>query len=79
LLAQLDWLSDRTPRAALDAAEQIRRTLALLLEFPMAAPAWDDHHRDATIRFGRDGFVVRYRIDGDVITITRVFHGRQAR
>ena len=37
LLAQLDWLSERTPQGALRAAERIHAQLALLGEFPLAA------------------------------------------
>lgn len=79
LLAQLDWLVLRSPDAARRAADQIGLQLALLGHFPEASPAVDDHHREATIRFGRDGFVVRYKIEGAQVIVVRLFHGRQAR
>lgn len=79
LLRQLEWLADRSPSAARDAAEQIAAKLALLGDFPLAAPAIDGRHRDAAVEFGRDGFVVRYRVDGGGVLIVGVFHGRQRR
>jgi hypothetical protein len=35
--------------------------------------------RDLVVRFGRDGFVIRYRIWPDKVVVTRIFHGRQKR
>lgn len=79
LLAQVDWLAERSPDAARRAADQIAAQLELLATFPEAAPQIDDHFREAGVRFGRDGFVVRYRIENEHITIVRLFHGRQRR
>ena len=79
LMAQLDWLEDRAPVAARRAADMIHARLALLGEFPMSGPKVDTRHRQVTVRFGRDGFVVRYCIEADVIVVMRLFHGRQDR
>lgn len=79
LLAQIDWLAQLSPAAARRASQSIQNTLAWLADFPLAAPMADDHHRDAAVRFGRDGFLLRYRVEGDDLIIVRVFHGRQAR
>jgi plasmid stabilization system protein ParE len=38
-----------------------------------------DGHRDVAVRFGRDGFVIRYRVESDAVIIVRMFHGRQRR
>ena len=79
LLSQIDWLAERTPQSARRAAERIHLQLALLAQFPEAAPESGGGHRDATVRFGRDGFVVRYRIEGDLVVVVRIYHGRQSR
>lgn len=79
LLAQTDWLTERSPEAARRASRAIREKLSRLADFPLAAPAIDAVHRDAAVRFGRDGFFVRYRIVGEVLVVVRVFHGRQDR
>ena len=79
VMAQLTWLSERTPMAARKAVERLHTRLALLADFPASAPAIDHVQREATIRFGRDGFVVRYRLEADVIVVIRLFHGKQKR
>ncbi len=35
--------------------------------------------RNAYIRFGHSGYVVRYKIEGDAVLITRIWHGKEAR
>lgn len=79
LIAQLDWLASRSPVAARRAANEIDRRLAGLLDFPMSAQAVDERHREIFVDFGRDGFVARYRLEGDTVLIVDIFHGRQAR
>lgn len=34
--------------------------------------------REAVVSFGRDGYVVLYRADGDAIYLLSVRHGREA-
>jgi plasmid stabilization system protein ParE len=77
--AQADWLAARSPAAAWKARHRILATLAWLADFPLAAPRVDEIHRDAAVRFGRDGFFVRYRLEGDDLVVVRVYHGRQDR
>jgi plasmid stabilization system protein ParE len=79
LLAQVEWLAERAPTAARRAAERIHLQLELLAAFPRLAPEVNATYRDAPVSFGRDGFVVRYRVEGDVLLIVRIFHGRQER
>jgi len=35
-------------------------------------------YREWIIEFGKDGYVVRYRVDGDAVTILAVRDGREA-
>jgi plasmid stabilization system protein ParE len=44
-------------------------------------PPKDHSIRQIVVRFGRRGYVVRYRIlpEGDTIFVTRIWHGREAR
>lgn len=78
-VAQVDWLARRSLQAAWRARDRILATLAWLAEFPRASPLIDGTHRDAAVRFGRDGFFLRYRLDGDVLLVVAVYHGRQSR
>ncbi|MDZ4371414.1 MAG: type II toxin-antitoxin system RelE/ParE family toxin [Phenylobacterium sp.] len=79
LFAQLDWLEHRSRDAALRAADQISSIVIQLGEFPESGPLIDDQNREVTVRFGRDGFVLRYRLDQEGVVIVRLYHGRQAR
>lgn len=75
----IDWLAERSPTAARKAAWQIFVALDRLDDFPESAAADDSGMRQLTIRFGRDGFLARYRIDGENVWVERVLHGLQDR
>jgi plasmid stabilization system protein ParE len=47
--------------------------------FPMTGMAIRPPYRQHAVRFGKYGFVMRYRIMGDVVFITRLWHGREDR
>lgn len=79
LVAQVDWLAARSPTAAARARERVVATLTWLADFPLAAPLIDDTHRDVAVRFGRDGFFIRYCLEGDDQIVVGVYHGRQVR
>jgi plasmid stabilization system protein ParE len=75
-----DWLAERSARAAADAADAIIDSIYGLADFSergrlTADPAF----RELLVDFGRDGYVVRYRVDGDIVFVVRIFHGREQR
>lgn len=35
--------------------------------------------RELYIQFGDSGYVVQYRVDGDIVVVARIFHMREAR
>ena len=75
----IDWFAERSPPAAHNAVERIFGSIRGLAEFPESGPRVSRNIRELVVRFGRDGYVVRYRVDGDQVLVTRVFHGRQKR
>ena len=77
----VDWVAERSPRAARRASEQIYASFRRLVEYPASAPAIDDdnHRREVVVSFGRDGFVIRYQTIEDFLVIERVYHGLQDR
>jgi plasmid stabilization system protein ParE len=79
LMAQLDWLAELSPSAALEAAEIIKGGLRTLGQFPLAGRAVSVDERKWPIAFGRDGFTAIYRIERDRVVIARIFHSRQDR
>ena len=70
----------KNARAAGRAAEAIAKAVLSLSEFsergrPGGPPGW----REFIVRFGRDGSVIRYRVEGETVFVSRIFHGREAR
>lgn len=76
-----NFLRPKNPAAARRAAEAIRNGLKILASQPrLGRPAEDlpEPYREWVIEFGKDGYVVRYRVDGDIVTILAARHGREA-
>lgn len=76
-----NFLRAKNPAAARRAAEAIRNGLKTLASQPrLGRPAEDlpEPYREWVIEFGKDGYVVRYRVDGDAVMILAVRHGREA-
>ncbi|MBC7670581.1 MAG: type II toxin-antitoxin system RelE/ParE family toxin [Gemmatimonadaceae bacterium] len=67
------------PSAARRAALQLFDAIDRLLDFPESAPDIGRGQREAVMRFGRDGFVLGYRISGQAVIIQRIYHGLQQR
>lgn len=51
----------------------------LLADFPQLGSVVHGQVRDKQFQFGRDGFVVRYRLTEDALIVLRIFHSRQDR
>jgi plasmid stabilization system protein ParE len=79
LLDQLDWLLERSPRAARKAEQTIKASLRNLAQFPFAGRATDTGEREWPIRIGRNALIVVYRIKPDRVVIGRIFDSRQER
>jgi|TARA_R100000149_G_scaffold66473_1_gene45997 plasmid stabilization system protein ParE len=79
LIAQIDWLVGLSPSAALHAETVIRAGLETLVVYPRAGRSINAAERKWVIPFGRDGFVVIYRIEADRVVIGRIFHSSQSR
>lgn len=77
--AQVKWLKLRSPAAGRKAATRIVDLIDLLADFPELGRVVQGSIREKHIRFGRDGFVVRYRLTAQTIIVTRIFHSRQNR
>ena len=74
------FLRPKNQAAAKRAGEAIRNGLRILASQPrMGRPAGDlpEPYREWVIEYGKDGYVVRYRVDDDVVTVLAVRHGRE--
>ena len=75
-----DWLIERSPQAAVQAADAIIDTIHTLAQFAERGRLTSDPlFRELLVDFGRDGYVVRYRIRDSVVVVVRIFHGRERR
>jgi len=51
----------------------------LLTLFPLSGSSCADGTRQFPVRFGRDGYVLRYQVMQDHLLVRRIFHSRQSR
>lgn len=79
LLSHTDWLLAHSPAAADAAMEAILTALSLLSDFPRIGPGDPHGLRAKRVRYGRDGYIIRYEIANDVVVVRRILHGRQSR
>jgi len=75
------FLDIKNPDAARRAIGAIWAALERVEHFPkIGRPIEDGRIRQIVVRFGRRGYIVRYRIQpNDVIFVTRVWHGLEDR
>lgn len=76
-----DFLLPKSSSAARRAGEAIRNGVRMLEQQPRLGRPVEglpEAYREWVVAFGRDGYVVRYRLDDDVVTILAIRHGREA-
>lgn len=73
------FIARKSPRSAQRAVQRIIEGIDLLALFPRSGVVVRRDIRSAFIRFGRSSYVVRYRIEGDAVVITRIWHGKENR
>ncbi len=79
LRRQIDWLSEQSPKAGRKAVDRIFATISLLSDFPYLGETLTGSLREKQVRFGRDGFIIRYDVRPDHVLVERIFHSRQNR
>ncbi|MBI5333249.1 MAG: type II toxin-antitoxin system RelE/ParE family toxin [Burkholderiales bacterium] len=75
-----DFLRDKNPAAARRAAETILKAVQVLGRHPQIGRPVEDlpeEYREWVIDFGDSGYVARYRIDGDAVTVLAVRHQKE--
>jgi len=76
-----DFLRPKNPDAARRAGEAIRQGVKILGAQPRLGRMVDDlpeEFREWLIDFGDSGYVARYHIDGDAVTILAIRHQKEA-
>ncbi len=75
------FLAPKNTDAARRTAQAIRSAVGILRDHPrMGRPAEDmnPEFREWVIEFGRDGYVVLYRLDDEDVVLLAIRHGREA-
>jgi plasmid stabilization system protein ParE len=63
------------PEAAKRAAETLKKAASLLLTYPGFGKRLEGRQdRELFVPFGKRGYVMRYRLDGETIVILRIWH-----
>ncbi|WGS88625.1 type II toxin-antitoxin system RelE/ParE family toxin [Methylomonas sp. UP202] len=75
------FLEDQSPAAAARASQVLRAGARRLAEFPEIGHPLDDgtNRRELFLPFGTGGYILRYRLDGQIVAIIRVWHTREQR
>ena len=75
------FLEDKSPEAASRAAEVIRGGAKLLADFPAIGKPMNDGtgRRELFLPFGTGNYVLRYRMDQEIVVIIRAWHSREKR
>lgn len=79
-LERLDaWLTVRDPNAAIRVSDLLEEAIGSLVDYPLRGRQIDPSLRELTVRFGRDGYIIRYEVSGDQVMVTRIWHGLENR
>jgi len=75
------FLEDKSPSAAARMAKTVLDGVTLLRDFSERGKPLNDgtSRRELYIAFGSGAYVLRYRIDGELVVIIRVWHSREDR
>lgn len=75
------FMAKEDPRAAKRAILRIRESITLLMKYPHAGYTLDlaPDLRELVIPFGRNNFVLRYRLTAHILEILHFFHSREIR
>jgi plasmid stabilization system protein ParE len=74
-----EFLGEKSERAAMEAVEAITSAVLSLAEFPERGVRHSDRLRQLVVRWGRDGYVIRYQVYPQAVVISRIYHGRENR
>lgn len=75
------FLAEKNLAAARRAVKAIRDGVNILAQHPQVGHVvdeMDEAFRDWPVNFGDSGYVVRYRFDGELVTILAVRHQKEA-
>lgn len=79
-LARLEaFIAKESRRQAARAIARVLRGLQNLQDFPELGKDIGEGFRQLVLRYGKSGYVIRYRVLDEAILITRIWHGKERR
>ena len=76
--ADLDRIDEFLAAYSLDLAERgailLRKASRTLAEMPNRGRRRKGGLRELIVRFGRGGYILRYRVDAEAVVVLRIFH-----
>lgn len=74
-----DWLSAFAPQAAERLGMALMKAFDSLTEMPLRGRITGPTTREIKVPFGRDAYIIRYRVSGSHVTVTRIWHSLEDR
>jgi len=71
------WLAPKSTQAADRAADALTEAIESLAEFAERGRLVHGRVRELPVKFGRYGYVVRYRVSATEVMVTRLRHSRE--
>lgn len=80
VLRLYDFLEPKDPHAARDAIRTIRKGARLLEDHPKIGKRIENtEYRELIVPFGRNAYILSYRIEKETVLVTRIWHSREDR
>jgi len=74
-----DFLAGKSPQAARRSADAIKAAVRSLGAFALRGRVTASDLRELNVEFGRDGYVIQYRVEDDRVLVLRLFHALEDR
>lgn len=70
-----EFMEPHNQESAGHAADTIKKAAAMLLDYPLIGKSTENKEgRELPVSFGKKGYVIRYKIHGNIIAILRIWH-----
>lgn len=75
-----DFIKSENPEAAKRSIQAIRKSALSLVNFPALGKRLEGRQdREVFVPFGKRGYVIRYRLDGVIPVILRIWHSLESK
>ena len=72
-------LTALNPRAGAHLGDLLEQAIANLADYPLRGRPASATTREINIPFGQGAYIIRYRVSGDRVTVTRIWHSLEQR